>query len=549
MVRVSSDSENPTDGTPDQSGRPARSNRKASPGGPDPRDVVDGRDFADILMGSGRMDPEVSLPLPDEGPVTDQEPASDSLRLENDPSLEVPDDQSSVLQSDKEVGPGDEQRDRAEVIGTSARWAAGWSLRFLVIAAGLWVAGFVASQLWAGILPLVLAIIVCTVLWPLTHQLRKWRVPNALAVLLTIIGFAGAFIGIIAAIAPSVSKQIPELVESGTQGVQTILDWVAGPPLNLQSDQLDNMLDQATSWLQDQSSQITQTAVTGVSAITSALITLFVMLVLIFFFLKDGEKFLPMVRRITGRRVGWHLTEVLTRCWNTLGGFIRTQAIVSFIDAFFIGLGLVILGVPLAGPLAIITFFGGFIPIVGAFTAGALAVLVALVANGFTTALIVLGVVLAVQQLEGNILQPVLQAKAMKMHAVIVLLSVIVGSGLYGIIGAFLAVPVAAVVIEIFRYIGDLTDLATGEKHSSDIKFATTAGKNTGAQREHAAERWQNWRRSLTEDEKSDAKPFSRFLAPLLPDPDKSDTSDEAEKPDDGDSDKPGGDTTSKQTD
>ena len=268
MERVSSDSVNPTDGTPDQSGRPARSNRKASPGGPDPRDVVDGRDFADILMGSGRMDPEVSLPLPDERPVTDQEPASDSLRLENDPSLEVPDDQSSVLQSDKEVGPGDEQRDRAEVIGTSARWAAGWSLRFLVIAAGLWVAGFVASQLWAGILPLLLAIIVCTVLWPLTHQLRKWRVPNALAVLLTIIGFAGAFIGIIAAIAPSVSKQIPELVESGTQGVQTILDWVAGPPLNLQSDQLDNMLDQATSWLQDQSSQITQTAVTGVYAIT-----------------------------------------------------------------------------------------------------------------------------------------------------------------------------------------------------------------------------------------------------------------------------------------
>ena len=118
----------------------------------------------------------MSLPLPDEGPVTDQEPASDSLRLENDPSLEVPTTSPRCCSQIKEVGPGDEQRDRAEVIGTSARWAPAGAA--LSSRRRLWVAGFVASQLWAGIL-LVLAIIVCTVLWPLTHQLRKWRVPNA----------------------------------------------------------------------------------------------------------------------------------------------------------------------------------------------------------------------------------------------------------------------------------------------------------------------------------------------------------------------------------
>mgnify|MGYP001757821245 FL=1 len=140
------------------------------------------------------------------------------------------------------------------------------------------------------------------------------------------------------------------------------------------------------------------------------------MLVLTFFFLKDGENFLPMLRRVTGRRVGWHLTEVLTRCWNTLGGFIRTQAIVSAIDAIFIGLGLVLLNVPLAGPLAILTFFGGFIPMVGAFVAGALSVLIALVAVDFNTALMALLLVVAVQQLEGNILQPVLQSRAMNVH-------------------------------------------------------------------------------------------------------------------------------------
>ncbi|MGV0867951.1 AI-2E family transporter [Corynebacterium kalidii] len=506
MGPVSSDSKNTNGSSSD------------GPDRPDPRDVVDGRDFADILMGSGRMDPESSLPLPGEEPTGPSQPAPDAIFLEDDPAMQEPDDQSAVLQSDKSVGPGDEIRDRAEVLGTSARWAAGWSLRFLVIAAALWVLGFALSGLWTGILPVILAIIVCTVLWPVVRLLRKGHVPNALAVLLTIILFFAVIGGIIAAIAPSVSKQIPELVNSGAQGVEQIQEWVAGPPLNLQSDQIDNMIDQATSWVQDQTDQITQTAITGVSAVTSAAITLFVMLVLTFFFLKDGEKFLPMVRRITGRRVGWHLTEVLTRCWNTLGGFIRTQAIVSFIDAFFIGLGLVIMNVPLWGPLAIITFFGGFIPIVGAFTAGALAVLVALVANGFTTALIVLGIVLAVQQLEGNVLQPVLQSRAMKMHAVVVLLSVTVGGGLFGIIGAFLAVPVAAMITEIFRYMGDLTDLATGEKHSADIDFATSAGKQTGAQREQAAQRWQDWRKSLTSDESGEPKPFSRFLAPLLPD-------------------------------
>jgi predicted PurR-regulated permease PerM len=524
MGPVSSDSKNTNGSSSD------------GPNSPDPRDVVDGRDFADILMGSGRMDPESSLPLPGEEPTGPSQPAPDAIFLEDDPAMQEPDDQSAVLQSDAGVGPGDEIRDRAEVLGTSARWAAGWSLRFLVTAAALWVLGYVLSGLWTGILPIILAIIVCTVLWPVVHRLRTWRIPNALAVLLTIVLFFAAFGGIIAAIAPSVSKQIPDLVNSGSQGIVQIQEWVAGPPLNLQSDQIDNMIAQATNWVQDQTDQITQTAITGVSAVTSAAITLFVMLVLVFFFLKDGEKFLPMVRRITGRRVGWHLTEVLTRCWNTLGGFIRTQAIVSFIDAFFIGLGLVIMNVPLWGPLAIITFFGGFIPIVGAFTAGALAVLVALVANGFTTALIVLGIVLLVQQLEGNVLQPVLQSKAMKMHAVVVLLSVTVGGGLFGIIGAFLAVPVAAMITEVFRYMGDLTDLATGEKHSADIDFATSAGKQTGAQREQAAQRWQDWRKSLTSDESGEPKPFSRLLAPLLPDDktNKNGKDDKDDKPSDG---------------
>jgi predicted PurR-regulated permease PerM len=139
--------------------------------------------------------------------------------------------------------------------------------------------------------------------------------------------------------------------------------------------------------------------------------------------------------------------------WGTLGSFIRGQAQVSLVDGVCIGIGLVIVGVPLALPLAVLTFFGGFIPIVGALVAGTLSVLVALVSNGFTTALIVLGIVLLVQQLEGNVLQPILQGKSLNLHAAIVLLAVTAGASLYGIAGAFLAVPATAAAATVLRYL------------------------------------------------------------------------------------------------
>ena len=155
---------------------------------------------------------------------------------------------------------------------------------------------------------------------------------------------------------------------------------------------------------------------TGLSAVSSAVVTFGVAIILSFFFLKDGSKLLPSIRGLVGQNVGWHLSEVLTRTWNTLGGYIRAQAAVSAIDAVIIGLGLWILKIPMALALAVITFFAGFIPIVGAVSAGALAVLIALVDGGVKTAIFVLILIILVQQLEGNILSPILQSKAMNLH-------------------------------------------------------------------------------------------------------------------------------------
>ena len=201
---------------------------------------------------------------------------------------------------------------------------------------------------------------------------------------------------------------------------------------------------------------------------------------LVFFFLKDGPRFVPWLSAQTGPRAARHVAALSYKTWDTLSEFIRQQALVGFIDAFFIGLGLWILGVPLVLPLAVLTFFGGFIPIIGAFVAGAFAVLIALVSNGFTTALIVLGIVILVQQIEGNVLQPIIQGRGFNLHAGVVILAVTAGSSLAGIIGAFLSVPIAALIAVIYRYVRDELDepLARGRRrrHRRPGSRATTTG-------------------------------------------------------------------------
>ena len=348
--------------------------------------------------------------------------------------------------------------DRGNVIGTGLLWLAKWSLCIVAIAAGLWVTSFAIGELWVVVLPILLAIVISTVLWPPTRALTRLGLPAGLAAGATLLGFVGIVGGVVALIVPSIIDQSPKLAEQATAGVLQVRDWLRGPPLEIRDEQLNSAVEAIVSRVQSSADQIAAGVFTGVSAATSAIITFVLVLFLTFFFIKDGPRFMPWLHSVTGDRSGRHLQAVLTRMWDTLGGFIRTQALVSFIDAIFIGAGLLILGVPLALVLTVITFIGGFIPMVGAVVAGALAVLVALVAKGFTTALIVLAVILVVQQIEGNVLQPILQSRSMNLHPVIVLLAVTAGGSLYGIVGAFLAVPAAAVGAVLLRYLGEQID-------------------------------------------------------------------------------------------
>ncbi|MGH3566034.1 MAG: AI-2E family transporter [Pseudonocardia sp.] len=354
------------------------------------------------------------------------------------------------------------REDRTATIAHGLSWMARWSLRVVLIALGVIVLGILVARLWVIVLPVLLALLLATVLWPPAAWLRRHGWPPALAAAAVVGGGLLGLVVVVALLARSITGGVADIAASAGGGIEQIRQWLAGPPLDLAQSQLDAALEAATMRLQQSVSSIASGLLTGVGALASGLVTGLLALVLAFLFVKDGPRFLPWLRGAVGERAGGHISEVLGRIWVTLGGFIRTQAAVALIDAVLIGIGLVIVGVPLALTLAVLTFLGGFVPIVGALVAGALAVLVALVSNGFIAALIVLGIVVVVQQIEGNVLQPILQSRSLRLHAAVVLLAVTAGSSLYGIAGAFLSVPVVAAAAVVLRYLGERVDARAG---------------------------------------------------------------------------------------
>ena len=349
-------------------------------------------------------------------------------------------------------------RDRADVIDAGMAGLQKWSLRIVSIAAAAFVLGWAVGHVWMVAYPVAMALIVATVLAPPAAFLRRRGFPAGLSAAAVMITFFAAVTILIAVLTPQVAGQVPAIADSASSGLLKVRDWLTDGPLKLTDGQLTRAVSALQDKLQSSASAISSGALSTVSAATGAVVNLVLILMLTFFFIKDGHKFLPWARALAGRRGGDHVVEVLSRIWSTLGGFIRTQTLVALIDAVIIGTGLAILGVPLAIPLAVITFIGGYIPIIGAFVSGVLAVLVTLVTNDPKDALIAALIVIGVQQLEGNVLSPWLQGKNMNLHAGVVLLSVTAGGSLFGITGAFLAVPVAASTAELLRYLNEQID-------------------------------------------------------------------------------------------
>jgi predicted PurR-regulated permease PerM len=372
-----------------------------------------------------------------------------------------------------------EGRTRSATIADGLAFMARWSLRIALIALGFALLWWLIARLWVIVMPVLLALLIATVLAPPANWLRRRGAPPALAAAGVMIG-AFVLLGIVVYfLATSITGGVSEIATGAVAGLQSIQNWISGPPLNIGTTQFNALLEQITQRLQNSVSAIASGVLTGVGTVASLVVTGLLALVLAFLFVKDGDRFLPWLRGFVGPRVGGHLYVLLDRVWDTLGGFIRGQVLVSLCDGLFIGIGLLIVGVPLALPLAVLTFFGGFVPIVGALFAGVLSVLVALVSNGFTAALIVLGIVLLVQQIEGNVLQPILQGKSLQLHAAVVLLAVTGGGSLYGIPGAFLAVPVTAAAAVVLRYLFAQVD-RTSEDDAADAPSDPEAAKAVG---------------------------------------------------------------------
>ncbi|WP_069626210.1 AI-2E family transporter [Streptomyces niveus] len=338
---------------------------------------------------------------------------------------------------------------------TSARASVEMLVILVMAGVTLWLLG----RMWSVVWPLIVGLLLTTLTWPLARFLRRHGWPPALAASVVMVLFLAAAVGVAALIAVPVASQSGELATGVADGIDKVREWAAGPPLNIDDDEITGALDSGMARLQDSVGSMVTTVVTGVSTVVNGVVTAVLALFLMFFFLKDGPKFLPWLARQLPGRLATDIPVVAARSWDTLGAFVRSQAFVGLLDAVFIGLGLWIVDVPLVLPLAVLTFVSAFVPVVGALFAGLVAVLIALVSNGPTDALIVLAVIIVVQQLEGNVFQPMIQSRGLGLHAAVVLLAVTLGASLAGIVGSLLAVPIAALIAVVWNYVREqLTD-------------------------------------------------------------------------------------------
>ncbi|WP_426755876.1 AI-2E family transporter [Myxococcus sp. Y35] len=320
-----------------------------------------------------------------------------------------------------------------------------FSGKLLVIAAAVVASVLLLARLYLIVLPSVAALLLATLLYPPVRWLSAHRVPRALAsvlallVLLLVLGAGGLIL------VPRIVREVSAAGSNVQAGAEQVFSWLTRE-LPISREQLDGMLQEALSFLKANVGRITTGVLAGANFAAQAVAGGLLTLTLLFFFVKDAERLAGWVlarvspaRRDTVRAVG-------LRAWGTLSGYLRGVVIVALVDAVGIGVGLLLIGVPLVLPLAALTFLGGFFPVVGATVAGGVAVLVALVTNGPLDALLALLVVLGVQQLESNVLEPVVMGRAVPLHPVVILLAITAGGVLFGVAGAFLSVPVAAVL-------------------------------------------------------------------------------------------------------
>jgi putative heme transporter len=316
------------------------------------------------------------------------------------------------------------------------------SLQTLIVLGLVSVVIFLATRVPLILIPVIIALILASAFSPLVLRLRKWGLPATVATVLTLLLVLLVLGGIIYFITVSVRSEGPELVDSASDGIDQLVGWLQSLGFVIDEQQFEQFRQQAIDFVT--SSQFGTGALAGVGVVGDFVTGLAVMVVTLFFFLKDGGRIWGFLMRPFEGETYERYDRAGRKVVGVLGSYVRGTAIVAAADSILIGIALFAVGVPLVVPLIAIIFLTAFIPIIGATIAGALAAVLALVANGPVAAVIVLAVVIAVNQIDGNILQPLVQGRSLKLHPLVILLALTAGTVLAGLTGALLSVPIAA---------------------------------------------------------------------------------------------------------
>ncbi|MFJ9678545.1 AI-2E family transporter [Streptomyces sp. NPDC101194] len=328
---------------------------------------------------------------------------------------------------------------------------AGW--RLLVLAGTLWVMMRVISAVQLVVLAFVAALLVTAMLQPTVARLRRYGLPRGLATAVTailgfvIIGLVGWFV------VWQVMDNIDTLSDKVRTGIDDLKNWLLDSPFHVTEQQINDVAKNLSDTIGTNTEQITSAGLQGVTVMVELLTGMLLAMFSTLFLLYDGKRIWHWVLKLVPAQARPGVAGAGPRAWRTLTAYVRGTVLVALIDAIFIGLGIWFLKVPMAVPLAVFIFLFAFIPLIGAVVSGALAVVVALVTEGVFTALMVLVVVLAVQQIEGHVLQPFILGRAVRVHPLAVVLSVAAGGMIAGIGGAVVAVPLVAVTNTVVGYL------------------------------------------------------------------------------------------------
>jgi putative heme transporter len=336
---------------------------------------------------------------------------------------------------------------RLLVLGSEISW------RLLVCVAAAVVVVFALLKVGFAVIPVAIALLLSTLFVPPARALERVGLPRAFASAVVCIGGVLLIVGLLTLVAAPIAADAEKLGNQIRAGADKLGGQVADLPIGMSESEVQKQIDSIDDRVRENNGAVRSGVVSGAQAAGQFFAAMIITLVVLFFFVKDGS---GMWRWLVGRVPPARkpaLQEFGNRSWRALSAYVRGVVFVAFVDAVGIGLALWLIGVPLVLPLAALTFVLAFVPIIGAVVAGAAAALVALAFEGVGAALLVILAVLIVQQLEGNVLYPVIVGRTLQLHPVVVLLAVTIGGVLYGIAGAALAVPVAVVCTAAFTTI------------------------------------------------------------------------------------------------